>query len=92
MGFVFIVMKLARLVIGQWAMFKIISVMCAQRLRGNSTNFTHQSMFMGVKKFCSSSGSCIKSDNLPHVMSLETALVWAEDYMLENLRCGVKKQ
>ena len=43
---------------------------------------------MSTKKlyeaFCSSRGSCVKSDKLPQVMSLESASVGAEDYTFEN--------
>ncbi len=66
-------------------------------LKGSSTDFIHQSLFAGpgsttvyVKKmlydtFCGSSSSCTKCDKLPQVMSLESALVRAEDYKFENV-------
>ncbi len=43
--------------------------------------------------FCGSGGSCVKSDKSPQVMSLESALVGAEDYKFENeniWRSGVR--
>lgn len=64
-------------------------------LEGNSTNFTYQSLFIGlveyncicekeVKAFCGSRGSSIKSDKLPHVMLIKWVLVEYEDLKSEN--------
>lgn len=41
---------------------------------------------MGGKSctFCGSRGSCVKSDNLPQMISLESALTGAEDYKFEK--------
>ncbi len=61
---------------------------------GHST--THQSLCTGVGEYyciCElhielhiygSRGHCVTADTLPHVMSLESALVGAEDYKTEN--------
>lgn len=58
---------------------------------------THQRVFTGVgecfccvekkklsKAFCGSRGNCEKADKVPQVMSLDSAMVEAEDYKLEN--------
>lgn len=36
------------------------------------------------KAFCGTRGSGTKSDKVPHVMSLKSALIGAEDYKFEN--------
>lgn len=66
--------------------------------KGESTNFTQQRLFTweqmmhtvcGKKLyqvFCGSRGSWAKSEKLPRVMSLESALVGAEDLKFENVK------
>ncbi len=48
---------------------------CVSR-KGNFANFTRQSMFRGLGDYY-----CVKPDKLPQMMSLESALVVAEDYV-----------
>ena len=42
---------------------------------------------------CGSKSSCVKSGELPQVMSLESASIGPEDYKFEKLwGCGVRKE
>ncbi len=51
----------------------------AQLLKGNSTGFTHQSLFRGLGEYdCISEKSCMKPFVLPQVMSPESASVGVE--------------
>ena len=57
-------------------------------LKENSTDFTHQSTFPGVKcsmkPFVFCRGSCVKSNKLLQVMSLEFMSIGAENYKFET--------
>ncbi len=65
-------------------------------LKGNSIKVCLQALWKKLyKAFCGSGWSCEKSDKLPQVMSLESALVGAENDKFENKKiwgCGVRKK